>query len=486
MTQEETNISTLEKDLGAFRENLGTAEASGKRKWVFAKKTKGKYTTWRDIVSAILLILLFVVPFIRVHGNPLFMFDILSREFYIFGAYFSPTDSYLFAIGLVTTIVFVIVFTVIYGRIFCGWICPQTIFMENVFRKIEYWIEGDRNKQIRLSKQEWDSEKIRKRLLKFVIFALLSFIISNLLFSYVIGTEALGKLITEGPLEHFSGFIGIFVFSAAFYFIFGWFREQVCSFICPYGRLQGVLIDKDTVNIVYDFVRGEGMLGRAKWRKNEDRKSLGKGDCIDCDQCVVVCPAGIDIRNGNQLECVNCTACIDACDEVMVKIGFPTGLICYASENMIERRTKFRFTPRIIAYTAVLCVLIGVCMSLLFIRSSVESKFLKLPGTQYEMEGADTVVDEYQFTFINKTTDTKKLTVKIISPEKANLKMLNYSDNSLVIKPRGFIKGVAEIRMPKAELKREKEEIVIGTFDEQGNQVDTYTTTFIGPFKITF
>jgi len=486
MAQEEITPNTGNKDIGAFRETLSTAEVSGKRKWVFAKKPKGKYTTWRDIVSAVLLIALFVVPFIRVHGNPLFRFDILNREFYLFGAYFSPSDFYLFAIGLVTTIVAVIVFTAIYGRIFCGWICPQTIFMENVFRKIEYWIEGDRNKQIRLSKQDWDSEKTRKRLLKLVIFLLLSFIISNLLFSYVIGTEALWELITEGPIKHLGGFFGIIIFSVAFYFVFAWFREQVCSFICPYGRLQSVLIDKDTVNIIYDFVRGEGTAGRSKWRKNEDRKALGKGDCIDCDQCIVVCPTGIDIRNGNQLECVNCTACIDACDEVMGKIGFQKGLIRYASENMIEKRTKFRFTPRVIAYTFVLCVLISVCLSLLFMRSSVESKFLKYPGTQYQMADENTVVDEYQFTVINKTTETKKLFVKIISPKGASLNMMGYQDNSFVIEPKGFIKGAAEIRMNKKDIKNKKEEIVIGTFDEQGNLVDTYKTTFIGPFKITF
>ncbi|MDR1876042.1 MAG: cytochrome c oxidase accessory protein CcoG [Flavobacteriaceae bacterium] len=467
-----------------FRENLSTAEGSGKRKWVFAKKPKGKFARYRDIVSAILLVLLFVFPFIRINGNPLFLFDILNRQFYIFGAYFSPSDFYLFAIGLVTTIVFITVFTVIYGRIFCGWICPQTIFMENVFRKIEYLVEGDRNKQIRLDKQGWDSEKVRKRLLKWTLFAVVSFVISNLLFSYVLGTDELKKLILEGPSESPTIFIVLLIFSALFYFVFAWFREQVCTFVCPYGRLQGVLIDKDTVNIAYDFVRGEGTAGRAKWRKNEDRNAVGKGDCIDCDQCVAVCPTGIDIRNGSQLECVNCTACIDACDEVMIKVGLPAGLIRYASENMLEKRTKFKFTPRVIAYTVVLFVLISVCTSLLFIRSNVETKFLKIVGTQFTLEN-DLVVDEYQYIFINKTTEKKKLNVRVLHPESAEIFLIGHG-TEFTIDSKQTLKGTATVKIPQSDLKKTKEEITIGIFDDKGQKVDEYKTNFIGPSKVRF
>lgn len=483
MSQEEKTKSELEGE--SFRENLATAEESGKRKWVFPRKTHGKYTTYRNIVSAILLILLFVIPFIKTSkGNPFFQFDFLNRQFYLFGAYFSPSDFYLFSIGFVTTIVFIILFTVVYGRIFCGWICPQTIFMEHVFRKIEYLIEGDRNKQIRLDKQDWDSEKIRKRLLKWTIFALISFIFSNILFSYIFGIDEMIKMIKEGPANNVGLFVALIIFSALFYLVFAWFREQVCSFVCPYGRLQGVLIDKDTINITYDFIRGEGEKGRSKWKKNEDRKLAGKGDCIDCQQCVVVCPAGIDIRNGSQLECINCTACIDACDEVMTKVGLPTGLIRYASENMIEKRTTFKFNARVIAYTLILFILIAVCTSLLFVRSSVESKFLKVVGTQFTIQDKN-IVDEYQFSFINKTSEIQNLNIKIISPKSAEIELVGYG-NKITIKPKELLKGTAVIKIPEADLSKTKQEVVIGVFDNKGAKIDEYKTNFIGPTKELF
>ncbi|WP_128331783.1 cytochrome c oxidase accessory protein CcoG [Apibacter sp. HY039] len=482
---EDKNKTTIEGKTEDFRESLATAEESGKRKWVFAKKPHGKYTRYRDIVSATLLILLFAFPFITTPGgNPIFQFDILNRQFYVFGSYFSPSDFYLFGIGLVTTVVFIIVFTVIYGRIFCGWICPQTIFMEHVFRKIEFLVDGDRNKQIRLSKQEWDSEKIRKRLLKWTLFAIFSFVVSNLFLTYIFGKKEMLKMIVEGPTKNMTLFVSLIIFTALFYFVFAWFREQVCTFVCPYGRLQGVLIDKDTINITYDFVRGEGTAGRSKWRKNEDRKALGKGDCIDCGQCVVVCPTGIDIRNGNQLECVNCTACIDACDDVMTKIGLPTGLIRYASEDMIEKRTKFKFNTRIIAYTAVLFILVSVCMSLLFIRSNVETKFLKVVGTQFTIED-NQVINEYQFIFINKTTDKKTLNVKVLKPENADIFLMGYGTH-LYIDSKRTIKGTATVKIPQSLLKHTKEEIIIAVFDDQGNKIDEYKTNFIGPLKERF
>src|SRR5690606_21464471 len=308
------------------------------------------------------------------NGNPVFKFNVPKGEFIIFGFPFFTSDFFLLAIGMIAAIVSIVLFTVVYGRIFCGWVCPQTIFMEHVFRKIEYMIEGDRPKQMKLANQPWDEEKIRKRLLKWVIFGLISFFIANIFFSYIIGIDALVDLIKEGPVKNLSTFIGLIIFTGLFYFVFAWFREQVCTLVCTYGRLQGVLIDKKTIIVAYDFKRGERTAGRAKFRKGEDRVAAGKGDCIDCKQCVVVCPTGIDIRNGTQLECVNCTACIDACDEVMDKINLPRGLIRYASEENIETGKKFKFTTRMFAYTVVLLAIVTAINVFLFNRSQVEVK----------------------------------------------------------------------------------------------------------------
>lgn len=308
MSAESGNSKFIETDNEEFRNSVGTMDETGKRKWVFPRKPKGKYTNYRNYTSYALLALFFGLPFIKINGNPFLLINVIDRRFFILGQPFYLQDFFILALGAVTSVIFVMLFTVVFGRIFCGWLCPQTLFMEMVFRKIEYWIEGDRNKQMKLDRQEWDAEKIRKRLTKWSVFLLISLVISTFMFMYIVGYEEVFRIMIEGPSEHPLKFITMIFFTMTFYFVFAWLREQVCTLVCPYGRLQGVLIDKQTINVYYDFKRGEG---RSKWRNNEDRKAAGKGDCIDCHQCVVVCPTGIDIRNGQQLECVNCTACID-------------------------------------------------------------------------------------------------------------------------------------------------------------------------------
>ena len=307
----------------AFRDTIATIDEGGNRKFIFPKKPSGKFYKYRKIVSYFLLAILIANPFIKVNGNQFMMFNILERRFNIFGFPFWPQDFYLFVISMLVGVVFVILFTVVFGRIFCGWICPQTIFLEMVFRRIEYWIDGDRGAQSRLAKQEWNAEKIRKRLLKWTVFFLISFGIANVFLAYLVGSDTLLLMVEEGPIAQASNFIALLIFTAVFYFVFVWFREQVCIIACPYGRLQGVLLDNKSINVAYDFVRGEKEIGRAKFKKQEDRAVTGKGDCIDCHQCVVVCPMGIDIRNGTQLECTNCTACIDECDTIMETVGLP-------------------------------------------------------------------------------------------------------------------------------------------------------------------
>ena len=330
-----------------FRDSIGTINQEGKRSWIFPKKPEGKYYKYRTWVSYGLLLFLFAAPFVKINGNQFLMFNVLERRFNIFGFPFWPQDFHLFVISMIIGVVFIILFTVAFGRIFCGWICPQTIFLEMVFRRIEYWIDGDRGKQIRLAKQAWNAEKIRKRVLKWSIYFVISFLIANIFLAYLIGSDQLLRYIIEGPAANASTLISLLIFTGVFYFIFAWFREQVCIIACPYGRLQGVLLDKKSIVVAYDYKRGEKEEGRAKYRKNEDREATGKGDCIDCSQCVHVCPTGIDIRNGTQLECVNCTACIDACDAMMEKVDLPKGLIRYASEENIAEKKKFTFNPRL-------------------------------------------------------------------------------------------------------------------------------------------
>lgn len=463
-----------------FRDSVGTMDTTGKRKWVYPRKPKGKYTNYRLLVSILLLIIYFSIPFLKINGNPVLLINIIERQFYILGQPFYPQDFFILALGAITSLVFIILFTVAFGRIFCGWICPQTIFLEMIFRKIEYAIEGDRNKQIRLDNQAWDSEKIWKRSLKWFSFMLISLIITHIMFMYIVGYEEVFNIMQQGPFEKPTNFLVMVLFTAAFYFVFAWFREQVCTMVCPYGRLQGVLIDKETINVLYDYKRGEN---RSKWKKGEDRRAAGKGDCIDCKQCVVVCPTGIDIRDGLQMECVNCTACIDACDEVMVKVGLPTGLIRYASEREIEEQAKFKFTTRMKAYTVVLALLTGFLGFLLYNRGEMEAKFLKQPGTSFFIRDGK-ITNTYNYTFLNKSNETKTVIIKIIEPK--NGEIASSAANRIILKRDAMIKGTVNVSFPESQIKLSKQNLTLGVYDMNGELLDSYTTYFEGPFKFQF
>jgi len=470
-------MNTENKEI--FRDSIGTIDDSGKRNFIFPKKPKGRFYNYRTIVSWVLLIFMVVAPFIKIKGNQFLLFNVLERKFHIFGFPFWPQDFHLLVISLLVSVVFIILFTVIFGRIFCGWMCPQTIFMEMVFRKVEYLIEGDRSKQIKLDKQEWDTEKWIKRLLKGLIFFIISFVISNLFLAYIIGSDQLLAHISEGPSQHLRTLSYLLVFTGVFYFIFAWFREQVCIIVCPYGRLQGVLLDNKSINVAYDFVRGEAENGRKKLRKDEDRDELGHGDCIDCKQCVLVCPTGIDIRNGTQLECINCTACIDACDEIMDKTGFDRGLIRYASEDDIEKKEKFKFNVRLIAYSVILTVLVGVLVAMLFLRNDVEATVLRLPGQTFQSTKT-TIKNVYTVKFINKTTeDINNVEVKLIS-HKGTVELVGGVSN---IKKQGLKEGTLFIEINKNDLSSSKEKLEIGIYSN-GKLIETTSTNFMGPIKI--
>lgn len=460
----------------AFRDTIGTIDEEGNRKFIFPKKPSGKFYEYRKWVSYFLLIILVANPFIKFNGNQFMMFNILERRFNIFGFPFWPQDIYLFVLFMIIGVVFVILFTVIFGRIFCGWICPQTIFLEMVFRRIEYWIEGDRGAQIRLDKQEWNAEKIRKKVFKWSLFLIISFFIANVFLAYLISSDKLFLMIEEGPENHVSTLASLFIFTGVFYFIFAWFREQVCIIACPYGRLQGVLLDDKSINVAYDFVRGEKELGRAKF-KQEDRTITGKGDCIDCKQCVNVCPTGIDIRNGTQMECINCTACIDECDTIMDNVGLPRGLIRYASEDEIEKKIKFKFTPRMKGYTAILAILTGILIGLLFLRSDVEASILRLPGQLFQHKG-DNISNVYTFKIINKTnSDFNAIHFKLVGI-KGTLKVVG--KQALKVPKQGMNGGTLFVEINQNLLDSDKTKLKIDVYNGD-EKIETSTTSFLSP-----
>lgn len=471
---DENNLNAEQiEELQSYRNEIGTVTKEGKRKWIYPKKPSGRFYNARTIVSFFLLAILIAAPFIKINNQPFVLFDFINRKFVLFGIYFGPHDFHIFVLAMIAIIVFVVLFTAVFGRVFCGWACPQTIFMEMVFRKIEYWIEGDANDQRKLKAAPWTSKKFLKKTAKHLIFFAIAFFISNIFLSYLIGMDELLKIITDSPSNHIQGLLTITAFSGVFYFIFSSFREQVCTIVCPYGRLQGVLLDRDSIVIAYDNVRGEP---RKKFRKDEGWDN--RGDCIDCFQCVDVCPTGIDIRNGIQLECVNCTACIDACDYVMDKVNKPRGLIRYASVNSIEKKSKFRFTPRAIGYSVLLVALTGVLAYLLITRTDFSINILRTPGLLFQEQPGDMVSNIYDLNVVNKTFRQVPVNLKLENIN-GELKLIG---KDLVLEPQGIIDAKFMILIPESEINRMNIPVEIGVYSTD-KLLEKIKTSFLAPVK---
>ena len=489
------------QDTEAYRDKIATVDKKGKRIWIYPKKPKGRFYNARTYVSWALLIVLFGLPFIQVNGKPFVLFNVLERNFILFGIHFTPQDFHLFVLAMLTLLIFIVLFTVVYGRLFCGWVCPQTIFMEMVFRKIEYWIEGDANAQRKLNKGPWTAEKIRKKAIKQAVFIVISVLIAHTFLSYIIGLKAVTEIVTQPPHQNLGGFIAMVAFTGAFYFVFSRLREQVCTTICPYGRLQGVMTDKNTILVSYDFERGEPRGKIRKKKKANPVKDIQSevatatledtptavveeaplkinGDCIDCHLCVKVCPTGIDIRDGVQLECVNCTACMDACDEVMDKVGRDRGLIRYDSYNGIIHQRQKIFTPRVIAYTAVLTILIGVNIALLSSRSDVEAVILRTPGMLYQKVDDTHISNLYNYQVFNKTSEDMPIEFRLTGAQ-GQLKLVGKAP---VVSGDNMVEGAFFIELETASLNDRKNRIQIEVLSN-GEVVDKVKTNFLGPIK---
>jgi cytochrome c oxidase accessory protein FixG len=455
----------------SYRDRLGLVTEEGARSWIYPKQPSGRYYTARTILSFLLLAVLFGTPLIKIDGHPFMMFNVVEGQFILFGAGFGTHDFFILGLLTISFIVFILLFTVVFGRLFCGWVCPQTVFMEMVFRKIEYWLEGDFREQQRLNAAPWTAGKAARKLTKYGIFFAIAFLIGNTLLAWIIGVDQLWKIVTDPPAEHVAGLTAMFVFSGIFYWIFAWFREQACILVCPYGRLQGVLLDKDSIVIAYDRVRGEP---RGKLTKGEERT---KGDCIDCGLCVDVCPTGIDIRNGTQLECVNCTACIDACDPVMDKIGKPRGLIRYDSENNIVNKVRKIWTPRVVGYTAVLTVLVGLLTYLLTTRSLFDATILRSPGMFFQEQTDGRVSNIYDVKVTNKTFEAATVSIRVESDPNAEVRFIG---GDLAVGPQQAIQGKAMILRDRASITKMSMPLQIGVY--VGNERVAGTgTTFLGP-----
>ncbi|QNL22450.1 cytochrome c oxidase accessory protein CcoG [Hyphobacterium sp. CCMP332] len=459
-----------------FRNTPSTVNDDNKRRWIFPKMPSGKWHRYRLILGYTILLTFVALPFIQYNGKPFFLVNIFDRKFIFFGQVYWPQDIFIIVIGVLTLMVSIILFTVVYGRVFCGWTCPQTLFMELVFRKIEYFFEGDYRQQMKLNSMPWNAEKIRKKGLKHLFFIFLSIFFGHVVMAYLVGMPRVLELISSNPLDNLAGFSGLVIFTGIFYLVFSQVREIVCTVICPYGRLQGVLLNKESMVVAYDYNRGEP---RGKIKKGEDNTQIG--DCIDCKLCVHVCPTGIDIRNGTQMECINCTACIDECNSVMDKIKRPRGLIRFDSILGIENKIPFKFTARVAAYSLVLLVLLGAFGFFTTTRTDVETTVMRVPGQLYQKTDDGKISNLFNLQIVNKTFIEKSVRIELGEGFEGEIKIIG--GDEIIVPAQGSVESVFFIETEEKNITEMKNKVNILVLE--GDVVLTRDkTNFLGPVRI--
>jgi cytochrome c oxidase accessory protein FixG len=447
-------------------ESVTTINDDGSRRFVHPADVRGRFTRLRAVVGWLLIAIYAALPWIPVNGNPAVFFDIAGKQMHFFGLTFVPQDFWI-AFFLITGLGFGLFYlTALVGRIWCGWTCPQTVFIEQVFRRVERLLEGDAPARRRLDNAPWSAEKLLRRGTKWGIFALCSIVIAHLFISYFVSLPKLYTMMRQSPLEHWGVFLFVFALSGALFFDFVWFREQFCIVMCPYGRLQSVLIDNDSVVIGYDQKRGE-----PRGKPNVP----GVGDCIDCLRCVQVCPTGIDIRQGIQIECINCANCIDACDAVMAKIGRPKGLIRYDSTHGLEGKRTRILRPRMILYTLLLAL--GACVMAVSVSTLKPAtvSLLRMPGAPYYTSGG-TVRNQYLVRIDNKRNRPVQFTVKLLTQQPGIV--LSGAEETVEVPAHGHQLRPIVVTVPEAEYR--------GAFDaEFETATDSLsirrTVRFLGP-----
>jgi cytochrome c oxidase accessory protein FixG len=389
-----------------FSSPMATVGEHGKRKWVYADLPKGRFARARNVIYALLIVFYIVAPFLSIAGQPLLRFDLPARHFSIFGVTFVTTDLFLLALLLVTLVIALFFFSALLGRLWCGWACPQTVYLEGMFRRMERWIEGTPLERRKLDGGPRADAYWAKKIVKHGGFALFSVLLSLAFTAYFIGPRTSFGMVANFGAGHGAAFITALVIAALTYFNFAYFREQFCTFLCPYARFQSVMLDDHSLIVGYDPVRGE-----PRGAKRPADPWEGRGDCIDCKRCVQVCPTGIDIRDGLQLECVSCTACIDACDAVMERVGRPRGLIRYDSLAGLARKPRKILRGRVVVYSVILLALLSVFTTRLLSRDIVSLAVARAPGIPYLMQDDGRVRNLFSLRITN--TDAQPHTMRI-------------------------------------------------------------------------
>jgi cytochrome c oxidase accessory protein FixG len=467
------SVIPLEDGHETFRDALASVHKDGRRKWVYARQPSGRYYRARTAVSVLLLAFLVAAPFVQVNGQPLVLLNVLERRFVLFGMVFWPQDFYLVVLLALTALVTLALSTAAIGRVWCGWLCPQTVFLEMVFRRIEYLIDGSAERQVRRDSRPWVAADYVRAGIKHAIFFALSFAIANLFLAYVIGAGPLWRIVTDPPSQHLTGLVAITIFSLLFYGVFARFREQACVLACPYGRVMSSLIDRHTVTVTYDAPRGE-----PRGKVSRDRGAAGAaGDCVDCSRCVTVCPTGIDIRNGIQLECVNCTACMDACDAVMAQLHRPPGLIGYRAHEPGRAGRPSWLTPRVLAYATVWALLVATATTLLARRRDLDVLILRQPGTLFAALEDGQVANFYTVQVLNRSARPHLLEYRAVEPAGARITPLGPLDR---VEAHGLIESRFFLQLPREHLRAGSTPVRFEVHAD-GALLATIDSSFLGP-----
>jgi cytochrome c oxidase accessory protein FixG len=389
---------------------LPTLNVDGSRRWIRPKPSDGKLFRRRRIVAYALMVVFITIPYVRVGSKPLILLDLPRREFTFGGVTFLPTDTLLLMFAMASILISIFLLTALFGRVWCGWACPQTVYMEFLFRPIERLFEGGRSGSLELDRMGRRGQIHPRRLAKYATYGVLALLLAHTFLAYFVGIEQLAVWVRRSPVEHPTSFAIMALTSAAIFFDFTWFREQTCMVACPYGRVQSVLLDRASLIVAYDVNRGEP---RTKGRVHK----ANTGDCIDCGACVLTCPTGIDIRDGLQMECIHCTQCADACDDIMTKVGRPTGLIRYSSRAELAAPTTAvrKLRPRTVLYPAALAVTLGGFFYTLVARQPADVTVLRGLGAPYIVEADGRVANQLRIKVTNRTPFAQRYHIAVDS-----------------------------------------------------------------------
>ena len=444
---------------------LTTLTKDGKRRWLYPVETRGGYFRARRILAWFFILVFLAIPLIPINGKPALMLDFVHREFAIFGLIFYPTDTILLMVFLIGILLTVVLITALLGRVWCGWACPQTVYLEFLFRPLERWIEGAEHVRKRRNEGPRNWDWMWRKSLKLGVFLGISAVLSHTFVAYFVGWENLLTWLTGDPREHWGFFLISTITTGLILFDFGYFREQMCTIACPYARMQSIMLDRDSLIVSYDLNRGEPRGKRSRKVLAEEAKGTvaAQGDCIDCMACVRTCPTGIDIRDGLQMECIACTQCIDACDAIMDRIEKPRGLIRYTSENILSGGSTKILRPRTVIYTTLIVLILSAFTFALSSRDAYDINVGRVVGEPFTELPDGRIANRLRFRVRNQTPEVSSFTIAPVSPEQMELRVV----------------GATPVELEPGELTRVETWVILpkSTFS---------STSMEGSFELTF